>query len=52
MAKHKRIKSKEIKIRVTPKLFNIFDKYVKDKNITKTKVIEEYLQELLKDKLV
>lgn len=52
MAKEKRKKVKRIYIRVEDNIYNAFNDYIKEKGTTKNKVIEDFLQELLKDKLV
>jgi hypothetical protein len=46
------VKDKSLRFRVTTKMSNDFDEYCKKNNITKTKVIEEYLNELLYRKFV
>jgi len=52
MAKEKRLKNKRIMVRVDDKLYDTFSNYVKEKKTTKTKVIDDFLRELLKDYLV
>jgi len=47
----KRLKVKSIKIRVSDDIHNAFNQYVKDKNVTKTKIIDDCLREILKDYL-
>jgi hypothetical protein len=51
MAKEKRLKNKEVKIRVVDDIYLAFSEFVKENNTTRTKVIEDFLKELLKDKL-
>ena len=51
MSKEKRIKVKSVRVRISDKKFNAFDKYVKDKNTNKSKVLDDFLSELLKDYL-
>ncbi len=48
----KRKKTKTIRTRVSDEVYEAFSQYVKDKNVTKTKVIDDFLAEILKDYLV
>jgi len=48
----KRNKTKTVRVRVSDEIYEAFSKYVKDKNVTKTKVVvDDYLVVLLKDYL-
>jgi len=51
MQKEKRIKSKRIMVRVDDKMYEAFTNYSKKNKITKTKIIDNFLKELLKDEL-
>jgi len=51
MKKEKRLKTKRIYIRVDDNIYETFGKYVKENDTTKTKIIENFLRELLKDDL-
>ena len=51
MAKEKRIKVKRIYIRVEDNVYSAFNDYIKENNITKNKVVEDFLKTLLKDRL-
>jgi hypothetical protein len=48
----KRLKTKTIRARISDDKFEAFNRYVEDKKSTKTKVIDDFLTELLKDYLV
>ncbi len=52
MAKEKRLKKREVKIRVTEDIYQALSKYVDSHNVTRTKIIEDFLKELLKNDLV
>ena len=52
MAKEKRIKTKRVMVRVDDKLYEAFTKYSKEHKTTKTKIIEDFLKELLKEELI
>jgi len=49
--KEKRLKVKGIRVRVSDEKFDAFTQYSKDKNLTKTKILDDFLTELLKDYL-
>ena len=51
MKKEKRLKNKRIYIRIDDDVFNALNDYIKDKNITKTKLIDNFLRDLLKDRI-
>jgi len=51
MAKEKRIKNREVKIRVHEDMYIALSEYVKDNNTTRTKVVERFLKDLLSDRL-
>jgi hypothetical protein len=51
MTKEKRLKKKRVMVRVTDELYQALTEYVEEKNTTKTKVIEDFLKHLLKDKI-
>jgi hypothetical protein len=51
MSKEKRIKNKKITARVDDILYHVFTEYAREKGTTKTKIIDDFLRELLKDKL-
>ena len=47
----KKIKSRVVRARITDKKFNALRDYCKEKNTTASKLIDDFLSELLKDKL-
>jgi len=51
MQKEKRIKSKRIMVRVSDEIYEAFTNYSEENKITKTKIIDDFLSELLKDRL-
>lgn len=51
MKSDKRIKVKRIVVRAKDEVFDLFTEYAKKHNTTKTKIIEEFLEDLLKDDL-
>jgi metal-responsive CopG/Arc/MetJ family transcriptional regulator len=51
MQKEKRLKTKRIYVRIEDDVYNALDEYVKENSVTKTKLIDDFLRELLKDKL-
>lgn len=51
MEKEKRIKKRRIMVRVSDKMYEAFTNYSKENKVTKTKIIDDFLKELLKDKL-
>lgn len=51
MKKEKRIKRKRVMVRITDELYEAFSIYVKKNNTNKSKVIDKFLNELLKDDL-
>ena len=51
MEKEKRIKKKRVMVRITDELYEAFSLYVKKNNTSKSKVIDNFLNELLKDKI-
>jgi len=51
MPKEKRLKTKTIQVRVTPKNYKLYDEYAKSKQITKTELFEIFLK-LLEDKKI
>ena len=51
MQKEKRIKSKRIMVRVSDEMYEAFTNYSEENKITKTKIIDDFLSELLKDRL-
>jgi len=51
MKKEKRLKTKRIMVRVEDDLYSAFTEYANKTGITKTKIVEDFLKELLKDAL-
>ena len=47
----KKIKSRVVRARITDKKFNALRDYCKEKNTTASKLIDDFLSELLRDKL-
>jgi hypothetical protein len=52
MEKEKRKKTKMIQIRVTPENYKIYDNYASSKNLSKTKLFEKILEEIIKKDLI
>jgi len=50
--KEQRNKTKTVRVRVSDEIYEAFSKYTKDRNVTKTKIIDGFLEELLKEYLV
>ena len=51
MSKEKRLKTKRIMVRVNDDLYDTFTEYAKREKTTKTKIIDNFLRDLLKDDL-
>lgn len=51
MKKEKRLKIKSLRVRLSDEVNEALNKYVTDKKITKTKIIDDFLEVLLKDYL-
>jgi hypothetical protein len=45
----KRLKTKSVRVRISNEKFEALNKYVKDKKISKTDLIDSFLTEILKD---
>jgi len=51
MKKEKRLKTKVVQVRVTPRDFDIYEEYAKEKDISKTELFSLFLK-MLKDKKI
>jgi len=51
MTKEKRLKTKRIYVRIEDDVYHALDDYIKENGTTKTKLIDDFLRDLLKDKL-
>lgn len=51
MKSEKRIKSKRVMVRISDELYEAFTDYAKENSKTKTEIIDNFLRELLKERL-
>ena len=51
MKQEKRLKTKRLYVRIEDDVYNALNEYIAENATTKTKVIDDYLRSLLKDKL-
>jgi len=51
MKKEKRVKTKRLYVRIDDRTYDALEEYIKENDTTKTKIIDDFLKSLLRDKI-